>query len=441
MKRLAYTQLLDWKNTTDSERKPLIIEGARQVGKTWLARELGAREFENFIELNFEKQPSLRSLFELDFDFRRISLAITAFTGKKIVPGKTLLFLDEIQWAPRGLLALKYFNDDIKELHVIAAGSMLGLIEHSGDSFPVGKVSFINIFPMSFDEFLIATGNENLYEVLKSRDWQLINVLADKLESLLRTYYYVGGMPEAVEKFVSTGDFSRVRKVQRELINSYKNDFSKHAPADVLPRINLVWESIPAHLSKENKKFVYAAVKSGARAKDYETAIEWLVNAGLVYKHTRISKGEIPLNGFEDTESFKLFIVDVGILGAMCSLDRRTIIKGSDFYGQFKGALTEQYVLQELVCRNTDRDEVNLHYWTPDSGQSEVDFVIQHCGKIAPLEAKAEVSVKAKSLKVFTGRYKTSFVFRTSLLPYFKGDNVTDIPLFAVSKVLEIMED
>ena len=442
MRRFVYTQLLDWKNTPDCERKPLVVEGARQVGKTWLARELGANEFETFIELNFEKQPSLRSLFELDFDFERIFLAIMAFTGKKVEPGKTLLFLDEIQWAPRGLLALKYFNDDVKGLHVVAAGSLLGLVEHSGDSFPVGKVSYINVFPMTFDEFLLATGKENLYEVMKSRDWQLVNVLSGKLEDSLRTYYYVGGMPEAVEKFVSTGgNFAKVRRVQRELISSYENDFSKHAPTDVLPRINLVWNSIPAHLSKENKKFVYAAVKSGARAKDYETAIGWLVKAGLVYKHTRVSKAEVPLAGFEDTDSFKLFLLDVGLLGAMCSLDRRTLLEGSDFYGQYKGALTEQYVLQELICRNTDDDKVELHYWAPDSGQAEVDFVIQSCGKIAPLAAKAEVAVKAKSLKVFTGRYKTPFVFRTSLLPYFKGDNVTDVPLFAVSKVLDMMRD
>ena len=439
MKRFVYGQLLDWMKLPDGDRKPLILEGARQVGKTWLARELGTEEFENFIELNFEKQPSLRSLFEMDFDSERIFRAIAAFSGKKVIPGKTLLFLDEIQWAPRGLLALKYFNDDIKGLHVIAAGSLLGIMDHAGDSFPVGKVSFLQVFPMTFDEFLIATGKENLYEVLKSRDWPLINVLFDKLEDALRNYYYVGGMPEAVGKFASTGDYVNVRRIQRELITSYKNDFSRHAPADVVPRINLVWDSIPSHLSKENKKFVYSVIRSGARAKEYETAIKWLVDAGLVYKLTRVSNGEVPLEGFEDNGSFKLFILDVGILGAMCSLDRKTLLEGSEFYRQYKGALTEQYVLQELICRGTDEDKLSIHYWTPDTGQSEVDFVIQSCGKVAPLEAKAEISVKAKSLKVFTGRYKTDFIFRTSLRPYFKGDNVTDVPLFAVSKVVDIM--
>ena len=439
MRRFAYTHLLEWKQTTDNERKPLILECARQVGKTWIARKLGENEFENYIELNFEKQTALRSLFELDFDFNRILLAISAFSGKKVIPGKTLLFLDEIQWAPRGLLSLKYFNDEFPQLHVIAAGSLLGLMNHEGESFPVGKVSFLKIFPMTFDEFLVATGKESLFDVLKSRDWTLMNILADQFEEVLRNYYYIGGMPEAVEKFITTHDYAKVRRVQRELIKSYKRDFSKHAPNDVLPRISLVWDSIPTHLAKENKKFVYAVIKFGARAKEYETAIKWLVDAGLAYRHTRVSKGEVPLDEFEDTESFKLFVLDVGILGAMCSLDRRTLLDGSEFYKQYKGALTEQYVLQELICRSTDEDDVKLHYWAPDTGQAEVDFVIQAGGQIAPLEAKAEISVKAKSLKVFSSQYKTPLIFRTSLLPYFKGKNVTDIPLYAVSKVPEIM--
>ncbi len=441
MKRFVYSQLLDWKRLPDEERKPLLLEGARQVGKTWLARELGTNEFEEYIELNFEKQVALRSLFELDFDLSRILLAISAFSGKDVIPGKTLLFFDEIQWAPRGLLSLKYFNDEMKKLHIVAAGSLLGLMDHEGESFPVGKVSFLNIYPMTFDEFLIATGKENLFNVLQKRDWSLINILSGQFEEALRNYYYVGGMPEAVAKFVSTRDYTKVRKVQRELIKSYKNDFSKHAPAEVVPRIHLVWESIPTHLSKENKKFIYAVMKTGARAKEYENAINWLVNAGLAYKLTRVSKGELPLDGFEDTESFKLFVLDVGILGAMCSLDRRTLIEGSNFYRQYKGALTEQYVLQELICRGTDADEVKIHYWAPDTGQAEVDFILQSGGQVAPLEAKAEISVKAKSLKVFSSQYKTLLIFRTSLRPYFKGENVTDIPLYAVSKVIEIMKD
>lgn len=441
MKRFVYAQLLEWKQIPDDERKPLILEGARQVGKTWLARELGRNGFENYIELNFEKQTALRALFEFDFDFGRILLAISAFSGQKVIPGKTLLFLDEVQWAPRGLLSLKYFKEDLPGLHVIAAGSLLGLLEHEGESFPVGKVSFLRVFPMTFDEFLTATGKESLYDVLKKRDWTLTNVLAARFEESLRSYYYVGGMPEAVEKFITTRDYSKVRKVQRELIASYKRDFSKHAPGDVVPRISLVWDSIPTHLAKDNKKFVYAVMKSGARAREYETAIKWLADAGLVHKHTRVSKGEMPLDGFEDTESFKLFVLDVGILGAMCSLDRRTLLNGSEFYGQYKGALTEQYVLQELICRSTDEDEVKLHYWAPDTGQAEVDFVIQAGGQIAPLEAKAEISVKAKSLKVFSSRYRTPRIFRTSLLPYFEGENVTDIPLYAVSKIPDIMRE
>lgn len=440
VKRFSYRKLVEWKRTADNDRKPLIIEGARQVGKTWLARELGANEFENYIELNFEKQVALRSLFELDFNLERILLAISAFTGKTVIPGKTLLFLDEIQWAPRGLLALKYFKEDFSSLHIIAAGSLLGIMDHKGDSFPVGKVSFLHIFPMTYGEFLIAADKENLYNVLQSQDWPLVNVLLQQFEDSLRNYYFVGGMPEAVEKFIQTGDYAKIRKVQRELIKSYKNDFSKHAPSDTAGRIHLIWDSIPAHLAKENKKFTYAAIKSGARAKDYETAIKWLVDAGLVYKLTRVSKGEIPLDGFEDTESFKLYVVDVGLLGAMCSIDRKSLLDGTEFYRQYKGALTEQYVLQELVCRDTGEDEVKIHYWSPDTGIAEVDFILQAYGQIAPLEAKAEISVKAKSLKVFSGKYNTCHIFRTSLLPYHKGEIVTDIPLFAVSAILKTMK-
>ena len=431
MKRLAYKNLEEWAQTPPKQRKPLLMEGARQVGKTWLARELGENAFETFIELNFEKQVALRSLFELDFDLSRILLAITAFSGKKIVPGKTLLFLDEIQWAPRGLLALKYFLDEMPELHVLAAGSLLGVIDHEGDSFPVGKVSFLRIHPMNFREFLLAVGKDSLYGILEGEDWSLINVFHNQFESLLRNYYYVGGMPEAVARFVETGDYDKVRKVQHELLKSYKNDFSKHPPKDVTARMTLVWDSIPAHLSKENKKFIYSAIRTGGRARDFETAIQWLVNAGAVHKLTRVTAGEVPLKGFEDEGCFKLFLVDVGLLGAMCSLNRRTLVEGTSFYGQFKGALTEQYVLQELVAL----DEIELHYWDPDTGHAELDFVLQADGRIIPLEVKAEQNLKAKSLKSFADKYHPERLFRTSLSPYFKGENVTDVPLYAVSRI------
>ncbi len=437
MKRFVYDSLVAWSRESDGKRKPLLMEGARQVGKTWLARELGKNEFKSYIELNFEKQKALRSLFELDFDIGRILLAISAFSGKTVTAGETLIFFDEIQWAPRGLLSLKYFYDEHPEYHIIAAGSLLGVIDHEGDSFPVGKVDYLNVFPMNYSEFLLATGKEKFYDVLKSGDWSLINVMFDQFETALRNYYYVGGMPEAVQTFVDSGDYVKVRTVQRSLIKSYKKDFSKHPPKDVVPRMSLVWDSIPGHLSKENKKFVYSAVRPGARAKDFETAIQWLADAGVVYKQTRVTAGESPLSGFEDEEAFRLFLVDVGLLGAMCGLNRRTLIDGSEFYKQYKGAMTEQYVMQELTA--SGYEDLNIHYWSPDVGEAELDFVIETNGYVAPLEAKAERNLKAKSLKVFTKNYKSPFIFRTSLSPYFKGGNVTDIPLFAVTKAVEIM--
>ena len=439
MKRFAYESLVAWSRKPDGKRKPLLMEGARQVGKTWLARELGRNEFKSYIELNFEKQTALRSLFELDFDISRILLAISAFSGKTVTAGETLIFFDEIQWAPRGLLSLKYFFAEHPEYHIIAAGSLLGVIDHQGDSFPVGKVDYLNVFPMNYSEFLLACGKEKFYDILKSNDWSLINVMFEQFERALRNYYYVGGMPEAVQTFVDCGDYSKVRTVQRALIKSYKRDFSKHPPKDIVPRMHMVWDSIPGHLSKENKKFVYSAVRPGGRAKDFETAIQWLVDAGVAYKQTRVTAGESPLNGFEDEQAFRLFLVDIGLLGAMCGLNRRTLIDGSEFYKQYKGAMTEQYVMQELKA--SGYEELNIHYWSPDVGEAELDFVIETNGHIAPIEAKAEQNLKAKSLKIFSKKYNPQLTFRTSLSPYFKGDNVTDIPLFALTKAVEIMDE
>lgn len=436
MYRDAYNALVSWSKLPDGERKPLLIEGARQVGKTWLARELGNKEFDNFIELNFESQTALDDLFKLDFNIDRILLAISAFSGKTVVPGKTLLFFDEIQCAPRGLLSLKYFYDNAPQLHIIAAGSLLGVIDHKGDSFPVGKVSFLKVFPMNYSEFLIAIGKEKAHEVLDTQDWQLINIMHQQFEEVLRNYYFVGGMPEAVSTFINTKDYDKVRKVQNELIASYKSDFSKHPPKEIVSRMNLVWDSIPAHLSKENKKFVYSAIRSGARARDFETAIQWLKDAGMVYKQTRVTAGEVPLKGFEDENCFRLFVVDTGLLGAMCSLKRETLLSGSDFYKQFKGALTEQFVLQELISEGCSE----IYYWDPDTGHAQLDFLLQIGDEAVPLEAKAEQNLRAKSLKAFADRYHPKHIFRTSFSPYFKGEHVIDLPLYAVHNINKIVD-
>ena len=400
MKRKAYSILLDWKRIPDGKRKPLILNGARQVGKTWLLKEFGKQEFENVAEINFEKQPQMASIFAADFDVERIFRAIQLATGVKLVPGKTLIIFDEIQDVERGLLSLKYLFEGAPAYHIVAAGSLLG-ITLKKESFPVGKVDFLNMYPLSFEEFLIAMGQESMVDALKSQDWEVITAFKSKYIDFLRQYYYVGGMPEVVDAFSKNKDFDEVRDIQKDLLLSYERDFSKHPPIEIVPKIKQVWNHIPAQLAKENKKFIYKVLKKGGRAKEFEGAIEWLSNAGAVYKVTRISNASIPIKGFEDLESFKLYIVDIGLLGAMAGLDARTLINGNEIFEQYKGALTEQYVLQQLKCI----EDLQIHYWTPDTGTAEVDFVIQSKGEIVPIEVKAEENLKSKSLKSYREKY------------------------------------
>ena len=428
MKRNVLQNLIAWKNKPSDKRKPLILEGARQTGKTWLARELGRTEFDEYVEINFEDNEQFRSLFEMDFDIERILMALRSVTGKKILQGKTLIFFDEIQYARRGLLSLKYFGDKAPEYHVIAAGSLLGVVDHKDDSFPVGKVEFERIYPLSYEEFLMALGKDGLVQMLHSMDWDLINSFSSQYIELLRQYYYVVGMPEAVRTFVEEKDYVAVRKVQLGLLESYKKDFSKHPPQEIVKRMILLWNTIPSQLAKENKKFVYTAVRPSARARDFETSIQWLCDAGVAYKVTRVRAGELPLTGFEDADAFKMYVLDVGLHGAMTGLDAKSLISGNEFFKQYKGALTEQFVLQQLVLF----DEIKIHYWTPDEGIAEVDFVVQLNGSIVPIEVKAEVNLKAKSLAQFIKRYNTPNVIRTSLEKYFKGEKITNVPLFAI---------
>jgi len=435
MKRHIYDKLVAWKNEADDKRKPLILEGARQTGKTWLARELGRCEFESLVEVNFEDVEEMKTLFEADFDIDRILMAIQSATGKKVVAGKTLLFFDEIQHARRGLLALKYFKDKAPQYHVVAAGSLLGVIDHQDDSFPVGKVSFLSVYPLSYEEFLSALGREELVDMLHSQDWVAINAFGGKYIELLRQYYYVGGMPEVVKTFVEEKDYRSVRKVQLSLLKSYNRDFSKHPPKEIVKRMALLWNTIPSQLAKENRKFVYTAIRSSARARDFETSIQWLCDAGVVYKVTRVIAGELPLAGFEDADAFKLYTLDIGLHGAMSGLDARTLISGDDFFKQYKGALTEQFILQQLQLM----EETEIHYWSPDTGIAEVDFVLQSSGQIIPIEVKAEQNLRAKSLVEFIKRYAPSMVIRTSMAPYERGEKVVDLPLFAISLLPELI--
>jgi len=433
MERTAYEALLKWKN--NERRKPLVIKGARQVGKTWLMKEFGKKEFESVAYINFEKVTQLATLFEADFDIQRILRSIQLATD--IVPqaGKTLIIFDEIQSVKRGLLALKYFHEDAPQYHVIAAGSLLGLSIHKDDSFPVGKVDFLNLHPLSYQEFLLAIGKTALLDTLKSRDWTLISAFKGQYVDLLKQYYYIGGMPEVVNAFIRDGDFKEVRTIQNTILESYDKDFSKHPPLDIVPRIKMVWNVLPSQLAKENRKFIFGAVKSGGRAKEFELAIIWLQDAGLIYKVNRVSNASLPLGGFEDSNAFKLFMVDVGLLGAKSGLDAKTLIDGNEIFGQYKGALTEQYVLQQFKSI----DDLSTYYWTPDEGIAEIDFLIQISGNVIPVEVKAAENLKAKSLRSFREKYHPKVSVRTSMSDYREELTMTNIPLYAVGLMNDLI--
>jgi hypothetical protein len=426
MERTAYQALLKWKN--NAHRKPLVIKGARQVGKTWLMKAFGTNEYESVAYINFEKVTQLANLFETDFDIQRILRSVQLATG--IIPqeSKTLIIFDEIQSVKRGLLALKYFYEDAPQYHVMAAGSLLGLSIHKNESFPVGKVDFLHLYPLSYQEFVSAMGKTALLETLQRQDWKLIQAFKGQYIDLLKQYFYIGGMPEVVDAYLRHGDYKEVRTLQRTILESYDKDFSKHPPVDLVPRIKMVWNAIPSQLAKENRKFIYGAVKSGGRAKEFELAIEWLLDAGLLYKVNRVSNASLPLGGFEDISAFKLFLVDVGLLGAMSGLDARSLIDGNELFGQYKGALTEQYVLQQIKII----DEIAIYYWTPNEGIAEIDFLLQLSGNVVPVEVKASENLKAKSLRSFRDKYHPTVSVRTSMSDYRVEAALTNIPLYAI---------
>lgn len=429
MKRLVYDKLLAWKNKPDNKRKPLLLEGARQVGKSWLLEELGRNEFESIALINFEEDKQLSNLFDADFDTERILRSIEIASGMKLIPGKTLIIFDEIQSVSRGLLSLKYLYNNAPQYHIAAAGSLLGISLHKEDSFPVGKVEFIDIYPLSFEEFMVALGKDAMADNLHNIDWELITAFKEQYIDLLKQYYFVGGMPEVVASYVKEKDFVEVRSIQNDLLRSYDADFSKHPPLEIIPKIKMVWNSIPSQLAKENKKFIFNAVKAGSRAKDFELAIEWLKQAGLLYKITRINNGTLPIDGFEDPDAYKLFTLDVGLLGAQSGLDAKTLIDGNAIFTQYKGALTEQYVLQQLLYD----ENIKIHYWIPNTGTAEVDFVVQLGGKVIPIEVKAEENLKAKSLKSFNEKYAPELSIRTSMSNFRAEENLTNLPLYAIS--------
>ena len=426
MYRAAIKELIKWK--LDKFRKPLVVQGARQVGKTWLLREFGGAEFKQTVYVNFEKETRLQGLFSQDLDPRRIIAVLEAFFATKIDCESTLVVFDEIQSAPNGLTSLKYFCEDAPEYFVAASDSLLGMNLHNKVSFPVGKVNFLNMFPMTFHEFLLAVGESGLAGILEKKQWDLLPVFSEKFKEHLRYYHYIGGMPEVVNDFAVNRDWRNVRKKQEEILTAYENDFSKHAPVEIVPRLNMVWQNIPAQLSRENKKFTYGHIKEGARAKDFELAIQWLVDSGILLKSHRVSKPGMPLAAYQDMSAFKLYFNDVGLLAAKSNLELKTIILGDDVFTEYKGALAEQFVMQQLKASRVDY----IGYWTNDRSTSEVDFVIQQDGEIIPIEVKSSENNRAKSFKFFCEKFRPRAAIRASLSGYRREDWMTNVPLYII---------
>lgn len=429
MKRNAIKELYEWKE--NNGRKPLVILGARQVGKTWLMKEFGKEAYKKCAYVNFEDNDDLRGLFEHDFDIQRIIANLQWATGVTI-DEDTLIILDEIQEAPRGITALKYFQEKAPQYHVIAAGSLLGIAMHKNDSFPVGKVDFMHLYPLSFYEFLNAIGEKKMVDLLQAKDWTMLTMVRAKFEERLRQYYFVGGMPAAVLAFVNDGDLNKVRTIQKSIIEAYERDFSKHAPAIEVPRIRMVWHSIPSQLSKENRKFIYGMIKEGARAKDFELAIEWLKDAGLIYKVNRCKKAQLPLAAYEDFSAFKMFLSDIGLMGAMSNIPVQSLLNGNMLFSDFKGALTEQFVLQQMKTNQS----LSIYYWSADNSRGEIDFLVQQEEKVIPIEVKAEENLQAKSLRMFVERNPGLKGCRFSMSPYREQDWLVNYPLYSVLTIL-----
>lgn len=434
MYRIAIEKLYKWKNS--KRRKPLIIEGARQVGKTWLMKEFGKQAYADTVYINFDSNSRMADLFSADLDTDRLIMGLELYAGRKINPDNTLLIFDEVQEVPRALASLKYFYENAPQYHIVCAGSLLGIALHQGTSFPVGKVDFLKLYPLSFSEFLMATGNERFAELLKKQDYEMITSFKQTYIDALKHYYFVGGMPEAVQSFAESKDFNEVRAIQKRILAAYEQDFSKHAPNEIVPKIRMLWNSIPSQLARENKKFIYGLVREGGRAREYETAIMWLSDCGLVHKVSRVNAAGIPLKAYEDLKAFKLFIVDVGLLGCMTGLRQRTLLDGDDLFVEFKGALTEQYVCQQLKTV----EDLGIYYYTNDRGSCEIDFVVDNGEQIVPIEVKAETNLRAKSLKTYRERFEPELSVRTSMADYKKEDWLLNLPLYAIEQINKIKD-
>lgn len=431
MYRKIIERLKEWK--TSDDRKPLVLLGARQVGKTWLMKEFGQTCYDSMAYLNCDNEPLAKDLFNADYNIPRILLAIQAITGVKVEPGRTLIVIDEIQEAQRGLHSLKYFCENAPEYHVVAAGSLLGVTLGQKESFPVGKVNMLQVQPMDFEEFMIATGHQNLLDSMRQGDWSLLDMLDAKYQELLRQYYFVGGMPEAVKQYVLHQDLKQVRTIQSEIMESYRKDIAKHATKAEAVRITQVLDTIVSQLTKENKKFIYGVIKKGARAAQYELAIQWLIDAGIVYKVPRVSAIKMPLKAYEDAGAFKLFLLDCGLFGLLADAPANLVLTSNNIFKEYKGAFTEQYVFQQLSALN-----IHPHYWSNDGTPAEIDFVIQAEGRPIPIEVKAEENVRAKSMSEYIKNHPDDQLkgLRISMRGYVDQDRMENIPLYAIAKYM-----
>lgn len=426
MKRKIYSKLIEWKKSPS--HKPLILNGVRQCGKTYIMKEFGKNEFQTFAYVNCDRNENLHQIFEGGFNISKIIRGISALSGVDIIPGKTLIFLDEVQSFPLVLESLKYFCEDAPDYHVAVAGSLLGIALHSGVSFPVGKVQTMKLYPMDFEEFLMAKGEQQLLRIMHDHDFDLLTALHEKCKDLLRQYYYVGGMPEVVKSYIDNGQLKPVRAIQNEILSNYAGDFSKHAPYQEVPRISMVWQSILGQLSRENKKFIYGALKKGGRAKEFEVAIQWLVDAGLVYKVNKCTKPQLPLKFYEDFTAFKLYLCDCGLMGAMADTAAKDVLIGDSVFTEYKDAFTEQYVLQQILSSGIS----DIYYYSADDSRMEMDFLMQREGALLPVEVKGGTSIKSTSLHNYLMEHPGIQAIRYSMLPYKKQDFLTNIPLYAV---------
>ncbi len=436
MYRKALKNLLEWKNSKN--RKPLILEGARQVGKTWLMQEFGKIYYKNTVYISFDnaKNKKVHDIFTQDYNIERIIENLSVHSKTKIESDNTLIILDEIQECANALTSLKYFYENAPEYHIVCAGSLLGIALHQGTSFPVGKVDLLNIYPLSFTEFLEAIGEKRFVDLIENLNFDSIKNFKNEYIRHLKNYFYIGGMPEVVQRFVDNKDFVEIRNVQNKILETYENDFSKHLSTSDISKTRMLWDNIPSQFAKENKKFIYGLIKKGARAKEYENSLYWLNDCGLIYKVYRAKTPSMPLKAYIDLSSFKLFIVDVGLLCALADIDMETLLEENEIFKEFKGSLSEQYVLQQLKSVNNK----NVYYWSSEKGDAEIDLLIQNKGNIVPIEVKAGINLKAKSMQVYKNNFTPKVSVRTSLADYKKTDNLYDIPLYMIESLEKILD-